>query len=183
MVLCSWDAKSGQVRLRNVWRFGQPEGSNSPLLESFDNDLSLDTQFGNLSEIVTEARYQGLLNRVPVYHHQELLDLLVNGFQGSEVGSLGLGVGVVLVNLRGELIHLGRQLVNGESFQRDTVHLPSDETSFPRKEDQVTPSLCASAASSANTMDVDVGRGWHTDLDNSCHSWVIDTSGRDIAGY
>jgi len=177
------NAESGQERLGDVWGFGQSEGPNRPLLESFNNVPWLDTQSGSFSEIVTEVRYQGLLDRAFVYHRQELLDFLVNGVQGSEVGSFGLGVGVVLVNLRGELLRLGRQLINGEGFQRDTVHLPSDETSLPRKEDQVTPSLCTSTASSANAMDIDVGRGWYTDLDDSCHPWIIDASGRDIAGY
>jgi len=89
----------------------------------------------------------------------------------------------VFVSLRGEFLHLGGHLINGDGFQRDVVHIPCDETSFPRKEDQVTPSLGTSSASSTNTVDIDVGRRWNTNLDDPRHSWVVDTSSRDIAGH
>jgi len=136
-----------------------------------------------LCDVVTNAGYKGIPDRGLVYHRQELLDIIVKRFQCGKVGLLGAGMGVVLVGLRGELFDLGRQLVNGDGFQRNAAQLPSGETSFPRKEDQVAPSLSASTTSSTNTMDVDIGRGWDTDLDDSRHPWIINTSSRDIAGH
>lgn len=93
-----------------------------------------------------------------------------------------LGTGVV-IGLRGELLHLGGYFINCDRLQRDAVHAPSDKTRFPREENQVTPSPSTSAASSADAMDIDVGRRRDTDLDDSRYSWVIDTSSRDIAGH
>ena len=166
-----------------MWRLGQPGSLDSPLLESVDDDLSLDAQFGGLSEVVTKVRYKGFLDCILIHHRQKLLDPLVNGFQGGKVGLFGAGVGVVFVGLRGELLYLGRHFVSGDGFQWDAVHLPSDKTSFPRKEDQVTTSLSTSSASSANAVDIDVSCGWDTDLDDSRHSRIIDTSSRDITGH
>ena len=60
--------------------------------------------------------------------------------------------------------------------------MPGYETGFPREEDQITSSLGTSTAGPAYTMNIDIGRGWDTDLDDSCDSWVIDASSRDVAG-
>lgn len=89
----------------------------------------------------------------------------------------------MIVGRSRELLHLGCHFVNGNRFQWDTVHFPSGEARFPRKENQVTPSRGACATSSADTMNVDVGGGGDADLDDSRHSWVINTSSRDITGH
>lgn len=167
----------------NIWRSGEPESVDGPFFESIKNGLWLDAKFAGLPKIITATSYHGVLDLLSVYHRQELLDFLLNGFRGSKIGFVGTGVGVVGVGLRSELLHLGRHIVNGDCFQRDVVQPPSDKASFPRKENQVTPSRSPCATSSADAVNIVFRRGWDTDLDDSRHSWVIYTSSRNIAGH